>query len=207
MPESSFMIFLKDYGFVEIILPFILVFAIVYGILSKTHILGKNNKRIEIIVSLVLGLVAIGSLQFSGVLQELIAKLGFGIVILLGLALILGFFGVPFDNKITLWISSIIFLIIVIVQFTSESINDFFINLIKNPITIGLAIIIFIFWLLIRTKEEKQPEEGIEETERARKIADIRKGTEEMEKFRKGELPIGKQKNQEENQAARAGEI
>ena len=203
MPESSFMIFLKDYGFVEIILPFILIFAIVYGILSKTKILGKNNRRIEIAVSLVLGFVAIGSLQFSGLIQGFIAKLGFGIVILLGLALILGFFNIPLDNKITLWISSILFLVIVIVQFTNDSINQMFLNLIKNPAVIGVAIVILIIWLLVRTKEVKKHEEGIEETEAVKKRAEIKADTPEFEALRKGTHPLfNKKQNQEENQAA-----
>src|SRR3989344_5952363 len=94
--------FLADYGFYEVFLPFILVFAIVFGILQKTHILGKDKKLINVMVSLAIGLIAIGSLQFSGILQEFITKIGFGVIILLGLALFLGFFGVPLGNWITI---------------------------------------------------------------------------------------------------------
>jgi len=200
MPEAPFVTFLAGYGFYEVILPFILVFAIVYGLLSKTHPLGKDKKNVEIMVSLVLALVAIGSLQFSSFLKDFIPQLGFGIVIILGLSLLLGFFGVPLDNKIFLTIGSIIFVIILILQFSNEKLNQAVFGFITNGFTIAIAVIIFIMWLVTRTgkkKEEKGEPTGktpatLEELRR------IKKGTPEMEAFKKGQLPLEERKDNEE---------
>jgi len=123
MPEAPLVTFLADYGFYEIILPFILVFAIVYGILSKVHIFGKDKKNVEVMVSFVLGLLAIGSLRFSGFLKDFIPQLGFGIIIVIGLALILGLFGVPLHNKFTIGLGAIVFIIIALIQFSNEQIK------------------------------------------------------------------------------------
>ena len=49
--------------FVEVILPFLLVFAVVFAILQKTKILGEGKKQIDAIVSLVIGLIVIAFSQ------------------------------------------------------------------------------------------------------------------------------------------------
>ena len=45
--------------FVETILPFLLVFTLVFAVLQKSKILGDNKKQIDAIVSLVVGLLLI----------------------------------------------------------------------------------------------------------------------------------------------------
>ena len=43
----------------EVLLPFLLVFTVVFAILQKTSILGKGKKQIDAIVSLVVGLIVV----------------------------------------------------------------------------------------------------------------------------------------------------
>ena len=43
--------------FVETILPFLLVFTLVFAILEKTKILGDGKRQIDAIVALVIGLI------------------------------------------------------------------------------------------------------------------------------------------------------
>ena len=48
---------LQRMGFFDILLPFLLVFAIVYGILEKTGIFGEKRHDINAVIALVIGLM------------------------------------------------------------------------------------------------------------------------------------------------------
>lgn len=160
MPQPAIVSFLADYGFYEIFLPFILVFAIVFSILQKTQILGKDKKRLNIGVALAIALIAVGSLQFSTIIQEFTAKLGFAIVILLGIALFLGFMGVPLHNKFTIAFAIIAFLGMVFAQFSSPAITAALASFLTNGFVIGIIIVALILYLLVRSpKKEKPPEQ------------------------------------------------
>ncbi len=78
--------------FVETILPFILVFTIVFAILQKSKILGDGKKQIDAIVSLVIGLLVISFGQVTGIILQLIPFLAVSLVIILVLMLLLGSF-------------------------------------------------------------------------------------------------------------------
>ncbi len=47
---------LKELGVFDIILPFILIFTIVYAVLQKTKILGEKSKNFNVVVGLVMGM-------------------------------------------------------------------------------------------------------------------------------------------------------
>lgn len=55
---DTFIQYLESMGVADVLLPFLLVFTIVYAVLAKTGILGdaKNNKGVNVIIALVLGL-------------------------------------------------------------------------------------------------------------------------------------------------------
>ncbi len=48
--------FLEDIGLLEIALPFLLVFTIVFSVLEKTKILGEGKKNLNVVLSLVMAL-------------------------------------------------------------------------------------------------------------------------------------------------------
>jgi hypothetical protein len=83
----------SELGLFAFILPFLLIFAIVYGILSKTQIFGKdNNRAIDAIIALVVGLMA---LQFDFVpvfFAEIFPRLGVGLAIILTLLIMTALF-------------------------------------------------------------------------------------------------------------------
>jgi len=47
---------LADWGLFDVILPFILIFTIVYAVLQKTKMLGEKSKNFNVVISLVMGL-------------------------------------------------------------------------------------------------------------------------------------------------------
>jgi len=69
--------------FTQIILPFVLVFTILFALLQKSQILGKDKRQIDAIVSLVLALIVISFANAVGIITSLIPFLAVSVVIIL----------------------------------------------------------------------------------------------------------------------------
>tara|TARA_Y100000310_G_scaffold302882_1_gene340703 strand:- start:4238 stop:4756 length:519 start_codon:yes stop_codon:yes gene_type:complete len=76
--------------FIEIILPFILVFAVVFAILQKTNILGDGKRQIDAIVALVIGLIVIAFGQAVDIIIYLMPVLAVSVVVLLVFMILYG---------------------------------------------------------------------------------------------------------------------
>lgn len=88
----------ENMGVFDFALPFLLVFVIVYGILTSTKFLGDNN-GVYIIVALVIGLMSLRyDYFFSAFLSELFPRLGVGLAILLTVLILVGLFIGDKDN-------------------------------------------------------------------------------------------------------------
>jgi len=89
----------EQMGIFTYMLPFLLIFAIVYGILSKVPLFGTdNNKTINAIIALVVGLMA---LQFDMVplfFADILPRLGVALIGVLIFLILMGLFANP-DNK------------------------------------------------------------------------------------------------------------
>lgn len=107
-PLANALEFLKDFGFFDVVLPFLLIFTIVFGILEKTKVFGtetgkpdgKPQQRINAMVAFVIALffVAIPSLVASiQISLPQIAMLLIVIVVFLMLLASLASGGTSFD--------------------------------------------------------------------------------------------------------------
>ena len=67
----------------EAVLPFILIFTVVYAILQKSQILGKEKKQIDALVGLVVGLITITFANAVGIISSLLPFLAVSIVLIL----------------------------------------------------------------------------------------------------------------------------
>jgi len=76
--------------FLELVLPFLLVFTIVFAILQKTKVLGDGKKQIDAIVDLVVGLIAISFGYATGIIISLIPFLAVSAVIILVFMMLYG---------------------------------------------------------------------------------------------------------------------
>jgi hypothetical protein len=107
---------LEANGFFTYILPFLLIFAIVYGILSQIKIF-KDNRGVNGIIALVIGLMA---LQFDFVpmfFAEVFPRFGIGLAILLLVLILLGFFIDPDKSwvmYVLLGVAAVILLVVLI---------------------------------------------------------------------------------------------
>lgn len=79
--------------FTNVILPFLLMFVVIYAILEKTALLGKERRYANIIVALVIGFIFVGVQSVVGFTLRLIPLVAMLIMVLLCLYLIFGFIG------------------------------------------------------------------------------------------------------------------
>lgn len=110
--------FLEQSGFFDYIIPFLLIFALVFGILSKMQLF--QNKAINAIISLAVGLMA---LQFELVPQffsQIFPKVGIALAVILAIVILFGLFAPKQDNKIVNTIFFIAGLAIVVVVLVSS---------------------------------------------------------------------------------------
>lgn len=79
-------------GVFDFILPMLLVFAVVYGILASTKFFGAN-KGVHIIIALAISLMSLRYQYFlSSFLTELFPRLGIGLAIVLAILILVGMF-------------------------------------------------------------------------------------------------------------------
>ncbi len=67
----------------EAVLPFLLIFTVVFAILQKSEILGKEKKQIDALVALVVGLITITFANAVGIISNLLPFLAVSIVLIL----------------------------------------------------------------------------------------------------------------------------
>lgn len=78
----------------NVLLPFLLVFVIIFALLEKTNLLGSGKRAANLIVALVIALLFIGVQGVVGFTVRLLPLVAVFVVILLGYFLIFGFIGI-----------------------------------------------------------------------------------------------------------------
>jgi len=101
-------------GVFAYVLPFLLIFALVYGILIKTNILG-DNKGVNATIALAVGLLALQFDYVSGFYASIFPYAGMGLAVLLVALVLLGLVGGGSGmtvNWIWLGLGTVIFLFV-----------------------------------------------------------------------------------------------
>ena len=86
---------LRTFGLFRVILPFMLVFAIVYAVLKKTQILGDQpwSDSVAAIISLAIAFFVIASTPVVSALERLLPNTAFLLVVIVLFLMVLGLFG------------------------------------------------------------------------------------------------------------------
>lgn len=92
--------FLKDFGFFDVVLPFLLVFTIVFAVLEKTMILGKEKvggedkpkKNIDAMVAFSIALFVVAASNIVAVLQQSLPMVTLVLIVIICLMLLTGSF-------------------------------------------------------------------------------------------------------------------
>ena len=77
--------------FTEMLLPFLLIFVLVFAILQKSKILGDGKAQIDAMVALVIGLILIGVPQPRNIIVGIMPWLAVGIAVILVFLILYGF--------------------------------------------------------------------------------------------------------------------
>ena len=85
--------------FTEMILPFLLIFVLVFAILQKSKILGEDKQQIDAMVSLAIGLLLIAVPVASEVVVNLMPWLAVGLATMLVFFLLYGFAAGDLTNE------------------------------------------------------------------------------------------------------------
>ena len=151
--------FLENLGVYRVLFPFLLIFAITYGVISKTKFFGENQ-TVYIIVSAVVAFVFVLSAKAVEFINVLIPFVILFLVIILFIMIVTASTGVKVDamvNSITKggWIVILVMLVIIILTVNTivfpdlgeESSNGFggIITALISPTVIGLIVLFAVF--------------------------------------------------------------
>jgi len=104
----------------EFILPFLLVFVVVFAILQKSKVLGSERKQLDAIVAFVMALIFVSFLNPKDIVNNMILFLTIAIVLVF-VALVLWGFVVGGEAKITdtkiKWVAGIVIVAAVLIAF------------------------------------------------------------------------------------------
>ena len=111
----------QHFIFREFILPFLLVFVIVFAVLQKTKLLGDGKKQIDAIVAFVVGLIFVGVAYPKDVVNNMVLFLVVAIIVALVALMLWGFVSGSemkeafLSNTAVKWIVGIVIVIAVII--------------------------------------------------------------------------------------------
>lgn len=89
---------MADMGVFSYVIPFLLIFAVVFAILQKTKILGEN-RSVEAIVAIAVGLLALVNDHVPRFFATIFPRFGIGLSIFLVLIILVGFFYTEDNGK------------------------------------------------------------------------------------------------------------
>lgn len=94
-PLSSGIQFLKDLGFYDVILPFLLIFTIVFGVLEKTKIFGtvenKPKTNINSMIAFVIALFFVATPRLVEAVHISLPQVSLLLVVVMSLMMLVGF--------------------------------------------------------------------------------------------------------------------
>lgn len=105
----------------QFILPFLLIWTIIFAVLQKTKLLGEDKKQLDAIVAFVIGLIFVGAIFPKVVVGNLILFLTVAIIVMFVGLLLWGFVsgekGLKFESapKGLKWVIGIVILVAVII--------------------------------------------------------------------------------------------
>ncbi len=157
--------FLVDLGLLEVVLPFILVFTITFGILQRTRILGVEDKQpkrqLNAMVAFVMGFFAVLATNLLKVISTLLSYFVLLMIIALMLALVFGLMGAEIGrgNRLFMAIMIALFALFVFYGLAESGIinKDRFFSTILWPAVVIGTIALVIYFISGRKPAEKKP--------------------------------------------------
>ena len=153
--------YMQETKLISVIALFLLIFAIVYGILLKTKIF-KDNK-LNGLIAIIVGLIASNINFSSGCLPELFKFLIISLVVILVIYLMIGLFINLEDKKVKHVLSGILVFGIIIFVITSDVCGFGLLSRFEGawPWLIGFIILAGIIYSIVKEPKKKERKEKI----------------------------------------------
>lgn len=171
VPE--FLVQLNNWGLTEAILPFILIFTMVFAVLQKTHIIGEGKRQFNSLVALIMALMVVMP-QYTGrgpnivpIINEVLPQVSLMVVVILAALLVVGVFapGTMFGGTAFGAVLGLISIGAVVYIFGNaagwwESVG--ILSFLNNPDTQAIIVIVVVFALVIWfvTREDNNKEDA-----------------------------------------------
>ena len=143
--------------FTEMLLPFLLVFVVVFAILQKSKVLGNGKAQIDSMVAMVIGLILIGVEQPREIIVGLMPWMAVGVAVILVFLILYGFVAgdltsAPNWMKITFGVLAGLFTVgvvlhvtglgnVIVSWFSSSDSGDIWMNVFIVLLVIGAMIV------------------------------------------------------------------
>jgi len=168
---------LENFGLTDALLPFLLIFTLMFAILQKVKIFGKDKKNINVIISVIIGLLVIiphimgnypPGKDIVEIINSAIPNVSIIIVAIVMVLILLGVWGHDISIAGTSFAGWIAFLSFGIVTFIFGRAAGWFtympdwLRWLDDPDTQAMVIILLVFGILIWfvTKEPKSDKAG-----------------------------------------------
>ena len=155
---------LEQYGLTDVLLPFLLIFAVVFAILQKVKIFGKDKKNINVILSLVIGLLVViphvtnsypPGQDVVEIMNSAIPNISIILIAIVMLLILVGVFGSEVDiagTSLAGWIALASFLVVGYIFGRSAGWFQYWPDWLwwlDDPNTQALVVILLVFGVLI----------------------------------------------------------
>ncbi len=169
-------VLLERMGLLDVILPFILVYAIVWSVLQKTKVLGKKSQHYNAIVAFILGFFVVAALQIVDILQHIVQWSALAVIGVFFVTVIGKFIGGIPDPAKDSYPKYIALVVMALIAFYALGLDGWLnFNFVEGwilPILFSLAIVIGVLWFVLRP--EKGVEVGAAKPERKKKAKQVK---------------------------------
>lgn len=84
---------LEKTGFYEVVLPFLLIFTVVFAVLQKVRLFGKDSQKYNLIIALVMGFLVIRMTPIVQNINLFLPKVSWIVLVFIMTLMLLGIFG------------------------------------------------------------------------------------------------------------------
>jgi len=172
---EDFFATLESWGMLDALLPFLLIFTVIFAILQKTKVIGEDKKNIHVIIAMIIALLVViphvinpgGPADVVGIINQAIPHISLVIVAIVMLLILIGVFGKDIDvmgTSLAGWIALASFIVVVYIFGAAAGWGwkiPNWLGWLNNQDTQALVLVILIFGIVIWwiTKEPRSKKE------------------------------------------------
>lgn len=151
---------LQEFGVYDYILPFLLVFAIIFAILEKTQIFGEGKTNVNAVIAIVVGLLLVVQRDIVEMINLFLPRVSLIIIVILMLLLVLTLLGGKSFQGLqgsVLTIAVIVSVIAVVLALSPTFGYDFgwltpYDRSVLFNIVVALGVILLVYWMVAGKK-------------------------------------------------------